>query len=153
MHGKTQLLIDSSCWIEFFRGSRIGQKVSTHLASNSNMTLNVVLAEVVCVLLAPPKESRSGPKARSAPPMVPLSGGQVDLVVARIGLLSTVDGFTAQEAVLAGKIRAELTARKRNAAYADCIQMAVARLRGAKVLSKDAIFDGIPEGIYLGGSQ
>jgi predicted nucleic acid-binding protein len=76
---------------------------------------------------------------------------EIDANLDRIRFLSRIEGFTEEEAVLAGRIRADLERRgNRKGSYADCIQIAVARGRGAKVLSKDSIFKEVAEGIYIG---
>src|SRR6266571_2877416 len=111
-----ELLIDSCSWVEYFRGTSIGEKVASHIEGSKAVTLNVVMAELSYVLHCQLKDEE-----------------EIDRNLAR-------DRFSEEEAILAGIIKADLQkTMKRNGSYADCIQIAVARVRGTKVLSKDGI--------------
>jgi len=127
-----ELMIDSSSWIEFFRGSKIGEQVAEHLSMASNITLNVALAEVTCKVY----EGVSDPQVAKA---------LIDSVLA----LSRIEMFTAEQAIRAGQLRATFIKAGRQVSYADCLQMMVARDRSIKVLSKDKIFAEVAEGICL----
>src|SRR6266571_2567843 len=129
-----ELLIDSCSWVEYFRGTSIGEKVASHIEGSKAVTLNVVMAELSYVLHCQLKDEE-----------------EIDRNLARVRFLSRIDGFSEEEAILAGIIKADLQkTMKRNGSYADCIQIAVARVRGTKVLSKDGIFKVVPEGLYIG---
>jgi predicted nucleic acid-binding protein len=128
------LLIDSSGWVEYFRGTPTGERVASYLGGPGVVTLTFVMAEMSYLLHRDLDDQK-----------------EIDANLDRIRFLSRIEGFTEEEAVLAGRIRADLERRgNRKGSYADCIQIAVARGRGAKVLSKDSIFKEVAEGIYIG---
>src|SRR5712664_163345 len=118
-----ELIIDSAVWIEYFRGTSIGERVASEIEGAEAVTLNVVMAELSYVLHCQLKDAE-----------------QIDRNLDLVRFLSRIDGFSEEEAVLAGLIKADLEKTlNRKGSYADCIQIAVARGRGAKVLSKDSI--------------
>ena len=130
-----ELLIDSSSWIEYLRGTAVGQEVATHLDAPELVTLNLAMAEISYILHRDLDDQEV-----------------IDTNLDLIRLISRIVNFTGEEAVKAGKIRAHFEqTEKRQVSYCDCIQIAVAQTRGSKVLSKDRIFKEVPEGLYIGG--
>lgn len=131
-----EVLVDSCIWIEFFRGGPAAEMIAAHLSeqlsTSQAVTLNVALAEVSFVLNRDLGDSSA-----------------VSSALETISVLSRIDGFSRDEAVVAGALRAEFRRKGRDVSYADCIQMAWARARGAKVLSKDTVFKQVPEGLYV----
>ncbi len=129
-----ELLIDTSGWIEYLRGTTIGETVASQIEASKAVTLNLVMAELSYVLHCQLKDE-----------------DEIDRQLERVRFLSRVEGFSDEEAVLAGIIKADLEqTQNRKGSYCDCVQIAVARGRGAKVLSKDGIFKVVPEGLYIG---
>ena len=129
-----ELLIDTSGWVEYLRGTPMGQRIASQIEESKAVTLNIVMAELSYHLHCHLKNE-----------------DEIDRQLDRDRYLSRIETISEEEARLAGTIKANLEKmEKRNGSYTDCIQMAVARLRGAKVLSKDGIFKVVPEGLYIG---
>lgn len=130
-------VMDTSAWIEYLRGSKQGIRIRNLIRPAGKVveviTPTVVLAEI----------RRHYIRRR-------LEGFDDDLLTVR-GLSDFIPTLDETTALLAGKLRAEESSDELS--LTDCILLAVARIRSAKVISSDTDFKKRPEAIFIGGAR
>ncbi|RLE74821.1 MAG: type II toxin-antitoxin system VapC family toxin [Thermoprotei archaeon] len=138
--GGLSVVVDSYAWVEYFGGTRAGERVKELLAESERVyTPSIVLAEVARKYI---REGLGVEAARQ----------RVDIVCE----LSTVVGISPEVAVEAGRAYLELLEHARRLklkarpGLADAIVLATARVVGAKVLTGDEHFKGLKETIWVG---
>jgi len=120
------VLIDSSAWIEYFRGSELSEEIELIIFSGEEIVASAVnVAEVYRYLL-----NQTPDKAEPC--------------IKFLFQCSFVLPVTVQIALETAKLR-----QKRNLSLGDAFIMATSRLHGAKILTCDADFKKEPDVIYL----
>lgn len=120
------ILVDSSCWIEFFTGGRLAKKIEPHIRlPRQVLTPVIVLFEVYKIV----KRERSEEEA---------------LVVAAQLQKTNVIALTESLALWAADLALE-----HGLAMADSIVYATAQSAGVRVLTSDADFRRLPGVVYL----
>ncbi|MDO8660719.1 MAG: PIN domain-containing protein [Candidatus Woesearchaeota archaeon] len=126
-----RLFIDSSAWIEYFFGSERGKKISEiiDIEETITFTTGLVIAEV-CV--ACHKQGRSP-----------------EIIIQALKTIARLIPFDAELGMLTAS--EYVVRRKTNSKFgmADAHVLAGARIMGAKVLTCDNDFRGIPESIII----
>jgi len=122
-------VLDSWAWIEYFDGTKIGEKVREHIKKDAVFTSAVTLTEVIS------KMKRRRLDADSA----------FDAITS----VSKVILITEISAKEAGLIHAAVKASKSNFSFGDAYALQTARRLGAKVLTGDPDFKGIKEAEML----
>jgi predicted nucleic acid-binding protein len=126
------MLIDTSAWIEYFMGTKEGERVRDVVESDSVLyTSPVVISEVLS------KSIRTDGLEKGKE--------RVEFIVERCVVVPIDEeiGF------LAGKIHGEMKARDKSFGMMDAIILATARDRKIKVLTKDRHFEGVEEAVML----
>ena len=133
------LIFDSYAWIEFFIGSRLGERVRRYLEEGHEVIVpDIVLAEIAR------KYWREGFDKKSI-------GEKLDFIIS----VSDVVEIDRKVAILVGDSWKELLENakrqnlKKRPSLADAIILATAKLVKAKVLTGDDHFKGLPEVIFL----
>ncbi len=129
----TVLVVDTSAWMELFRGTRQGVKVRDHLLdAEALFTPIVVIAEF-----------------RKRYVELCLGDARFEEDLATIKGLGEVVELMEEDAIHAGEIRALRQDKK--IGLIDCILIALARRLRGKVLTLDRDFKEIEEATYIGG--
>jgi predicted nucleic acid-binding protein len=124
-------MLDSWAWVEYLQGTNKGEKVRRVLKERDDFfTSAISLAEVVS------KASRSGQEPRVA--------WQAITTNSRIVVPSSSDAY-----YNAGLLHGELKTQRPNFSLGDAFVLAAARARGAKIITGDPDFEGVPEAIML----
>lgn len=131
------IVFDSYAWVEYFIGSKRGAVAKEHLEGEEIATPDIVLAEIARKYLR--------------------EGMDVHEVRGRLYFISSqseVEAMDADLALAAAEAWGELEARARKEklrrpSLTDGILLALARKRGAKVLTGDEHFKGLKEAIML----
>ena len=121
-------VIDTSAWIEYFRGTVEGKKALPIIESSNSVTPTIVLAEM-------------------RKKFVEWGRQDFETVSNFIDQHSNVVELDKATAILAGEIRA--TTNVQGIGLVDCILLAVSRTLGCKVLTNDSDFSTMPEAAYL----
>ncbi|AEM38438.1 PilT protein domain protein [Pyrolobus fumarii 1A] len=136
----TRVVVDTYAWVEVLRGSREGRKALEVIgAAQEVYTPSIVLVELAAKL------AREG-----------ASEEEIHDTLREILEASDLVEITPRLAVEAAKCRRILEehAKRRGLrskpSLADAIILAAARMLGAKVLTGDKHFEGLPETIWLG---
>lgn len=130
-------VVDTSAWIDFFRGTERGRKVK-----------NLILAPGKVVEIVTPTLVMAEFRQHYA--KTGHQGYEADME--RIRLLSDeVLPLDEATALQAGLLRSKHV--NRNLSMVDCVLLAVAEQRGSKVLSLDGGFKGRAEAVYIGGGR
>jgi len=125
-----RLVVDSWAWVEYFRGSEIGRRVSERVSQGDELWTSVVsLCEVVS------KYRREKVSESTA--------------VEAITSLSKLGEIDQEDAIEAGKVHAEVKSRSPNFGLADSFVLQLARKIGAKVLTGDPDFKGLREADFI----
>ena len=131
----SRVLIDTYAWVEYFRGTEEGELARRYIESDREvLTPTIVLAELS------DKYRRSG-KAEV---------WQTERRQA-VEILSRIVGLSADSADEAGAIKTEMRRKQRDFPLADGTILAIARERGARVLTGDRHLRTLPEVIDLKG--
>jgi predicted nucleic acid-binding protein len=126
-------VIDTSAWIEYFRGTMEGKKALPIIESNvDNVTPTIVLAEI--------KKKFVEWKRQDFESVLTFIEQHSDVI--------ELDKFTA---IMAGEIRASTTVK--GIGLVDCILLAISRTRGCKVLTNDSDLSTFAESAYLKRDQ
>jgi predicted nucleic acid-binding protein len=129
-----RLVVDSWAWVEYLRGSEIGQKVDTRISATGELWTTVVsLTEVVSKYRREKFSEQVAIDAISA--------------LSRFGVPSRDD------AIEAGKLHAEIKAKSPNFGLADALVLQLARKVNGKVLTGDPDFKGIREAEFIGNPK
>jgi len=120
-------VIDSYAWIEYFRGTKAGEKAKRYIEGGEAATPTIVAAELSRKLLKEVEAGRETPQGRTR----------------RLEFIRTATAIvdlTWEIAVLAGQIDTERKRRVKNWGMADSIILATARAGKAKVVTGDKHF-------------
>jgi len=123
-------VIDSYAWIEYFRGSPLGDKAKEYIESGDAATATITLAELRAKYL------REG-----------WSFFQEDL--AFISSKTTIVPLEKELAVEAGRLHHELRKTVKDWSFSDSIVLATARAAAAGVVTGDRHFQGLKGTILL----
>ncbi len=123
------MLLDTSVWIEFFKGSMIGEKVWEVLRSHGCYTSVASLAEVTSWCIKNNKDATTA--------------------VGRIKKMSKVLPLTEEIAQIAGKIHTNRRKIVSKWGMIDAMVYATARFYSQQVLTKDVQFEGLENAIVL----
>ena len=129
--------MDTSAWIEYFRGSLEGEKVKEYIFPEPTEILPLITSTIVIT------EMRSK-YIREEKQDVFFED------LERIRGLSTIeDEILEENAILAGTKHGKTHTNKNNISYVDCILWTLAEKRNMKVLSIDKHFKDCPNAIYI----
>ncbi len=121
-------IIDTSAWIEYFKGSNEGKKAVPIIESNENLTPTIVLAEM---------------KKK----FVEWNRNDFDQILEFIHQHSRIVDLDETTAIMAGEFRAKCNIE--GIGLIDCILVAFARIYQCKVLTNDSDFSKLSEAAYL----
>lgn len=124
-----QYIIDTYAWIEYFKGSVRGKKAKPIIENSISITPTIVLAEI---------------KKK----FVDWRRMDFEEKLNFIRSRSTIVPLDESNAILAGEIRA--TSNIQGIGIVDCILLALSKNLGAKVVSGDPHFKGLPEVEFIG---
>jgi len=133
----TGYVMDTSAWIEVFRGSEKGKKITEYIFPElieiaSLITPSIVITEMKSIYI------RSG------------EGDKFEYDLEKIRNLSEIEDKIKEHcAIIAGKIHGENHSRRIQISYVDCILWTLAREWNMKVLSTDKHFKECPQAIYI----
>lgn len=121
-----RLVVDSWAWVEYLRGSEVGQKVNTRISQAGELWTTVTsLTEVVS------KYRREKLSEQTA--------------IDAISALSKFGLPTRDDAIEAGRLHAEIKTKSPNFGLADAFVLQLARKIDGKVLTGDQDFKGLRE--------
>ncbi|HYY91378.1 MAG TPA: type II toxin-antitoxin system VapC family toxin [Candidatus Dormibacteraeota bacterium] len=121
--------MDSFAWIEYFSGSRAGERVREHIESSHGATPTIVVAELS------EKYRRTGGEL----------GARFDFIRSRTRLVPLDEEL----ARTAGELNFQRKKKVHGWGMADSIVLASGRQRQAKILTGDPHFKDLPETISL----
>ena len=133
-----RIVVDSFAWIEIFLGSRIGQSAFRQIQdAEIVVTPETVLAEIARKYLR--------------------EGAREQIIRSRLNTISEsseLSGIDEATALVSGKAYLEIQEKARKEkiekpSLFDAIVLACARINGAKVLTGDQHFKGLPETVWL----
>jgi predicted nucleic acid-binding protein len=122
-------VIDTFAWIEYFAGSKQGEKAKAYIDGGEAITPTIVIAEFA------DKYAREK--------MIPTERLKF------IRTKSTLAVLDDEIAEMAGALSAERRATMKGWGMADSIVLATARVRGVKVVTGDEHFKGLNEAIMI----
>ena len=126
----TSLVVDSWAWVEYFDGSRLGQRVGERVSADIELWTSVVsLTELV-----------SKYRRKRIPE---------EKAIEAIRSLSRLGVPNGDDAIEAGRLHAEVRSKSPNFGLADAYVLQLARKLEAKVLTGDPDFRGIKEAEFL----
>jgi len=123
-------VIDSYAWIEYFRGSKAGEKAKKLIEGGEAATATITLAEIR------EKYAREG---------WPYFDADLLFITSSTLLVN----LTKDVAVKAGETNAAMKAKVKGWGIADSIILATAQMANAKVLTGDKHFKGIKQTILI----
>ena len=127
----TNFVVDSWAWIEYLDGSSRGSKVRDSVMDERNQIFTHVVS--VAEIISKVRRRRKDPeKAWQA--------------VTNLSKILQIDELDSKQV---GYLHAEIKSRNKNFGLADSFVLSAARKIGAKVLTGDPDFKGIPEAIML----
>ena len=124
-----EFVIDSFAWIEYFLGSKRGEKVKEFIESNKSITPTIVIAEL---------SARYSKEGRD------FSGKS-----RYIGFNTKIAVLNNEIAELAGKIKTEQRKKKKSFGIVNSIIYATALTLNAKVVTGDPHFSDIKEAVMI----
>jgi len=134
--GVENYIIDTSAWIEFFRGSEEGELVRDFMIEVQNKPITCYTPTIVIAELKK-KYVDFG-----------YSSEQFVDALDKIKYLSSINNISEEVAIEGGKLRGE--SEESGISLIDCILLAMARVNSnCKVLSKDTHIKDKDEGIYI----
>ncbi|MBO3840671.1 MAG: PIN domain-containing protein [Thermoproteota archaeon] len=120
-------VIDAYAWVEYFRGSKPGEKAKHYIEEEDSATPTVVVAELSRKLL---KEVERGAET--------IEGRRAKLEF--IGILTEIVDLSRDIAELSGEIDVERKSKVPSWGLADSIILATARRANAKIVTGDKHF-------------
>ena len=127
------MLLDTSAWIELFKGGTLGDKVSTIIQTESCHTCMVTIAEVV--------------------QWAERNGQNPDKLVEHIERLTAMINLDRGIAMLAGRLNFQSKKTNNRMGMIDSLILATGVARGERVLTTDSDFRGLPNTEILGDQQ
>ncbi len=124
-----KLIIDSSAWIEYFKGGTKGNIVKKYVDAHTIFTSGLCIGEITATFLR-----------NNMPLDVALSFLKIK------GAIVPIDFSIAESA---GKLYYELRKKNGKISLSDAVSLAIAKKMNAKVLTFDNDFQGLPEAIVL----
>jgi len=125
-----EYVIDAYSWIEYFRGTKAGEKAKLYIEEKTSATPTVVIAELSRKLL---REVIAGRETRE--------GRKEKLDFVKVSTI--VVDLTKEIAEYAGEIDVERKRKVRDWGLADSIILATARIAKAKVVTGDKHFSDL----------
>jgi len=129
-------VIDAYAWIEYFRGSKPGEKARHYIEEEDSATPTVVVAELSRKLL---KEVERGAET--------LEGRRAKLEF--VGILTEIVELSRDIAELSGEIDMERKNKVPNWGLADSIILATARKINAKIVKGDRHFADLGDEVIM----
>ena len=124
------MLLDTSAWIEYLEGSKLGEKVRAIILNQEEvMSLNITISEVVS--------------------KIKRKGGNTELAFNIINSNSKIISITPEIAKKAGLLHAETRKEIPNFGLVDSILLILARDLGAKILTGDEHFRKFKEAVFI----
>lgn len=124
-----KLVVDASAWLEYLDGSTKGEGIRKRFEKAQLYTPAICLAEIIARMI------RRGFSPEIAKIAVPAR--------------STVVAIDGNIGITGGTLYAELRKERPKIALSDALTLAIARKLGAKVLTCDNDFRGIPEAVVV----
>ncbi len=124
-----KLILDTSAWIEYFKGSKYGEIVSNYIKENEIITPSVVLLEL----------SYKADKEE----------WDFKQYLSFIKFKSEILGINESLLLQFGRLYNEQRKREKNFGFVDAIILMTAIDKKVKILTKDGHFDGLSEAIML----
>lgn len=124
-----KLVVDSSAWIEYFKGEVKGTAVKKHIDSHELFTSGFCVGEIVVTFL------------RNNLPL--------DVALSFLKIRSNIVPVDFSIAENAGKLYHELRKKNGKISLSDTISLAIAKKLNAKILTFDNDFQGMKEAIVL----
>jgi predicted nucleic acid-binding protein len=122
--------MDTFAWIEYFAGSKKGERVKSYIDSEGAITPTIVIAEFIDKYL----REKMNPKER------------LKFMRTKSTIVTLDDGI----AEMAGTISAERRTKVKGWGLVDSIVLATAREKGAKVVTADEHFKDLREAVMIG---
>lgn len=127
----SKVVIDAYAWIEYFNGTKLGEKVKEIVENEGN---NIITNVITLAELAS-KFKRTGNDFENAKNLL-LS-------------LSSLDIINEYDAIETGNVHAEIKGKRKHFGLADACVLFTAKKIGAKVVTGDEDFRGLKEVIFL----
>ncbi|MBI2584082.1 MAG: PIN domain-containing protein [Candidatus Aenigmarchaeota archaeon] len=127
----TDYIVDAWAWIEYFDGSRAGNKIRDYIESGRNAIFisSVTFAEVISKFLR--------------------TGRDADVAIEGIRALSRIINADEELAASAGRLHAGNRNNIKNFGLADAFVLASARKTGCRILTGDPHFEGFKEAVMI----
>ena len=130
-------VMDTSAWVEFFRGSPEGKRITEYLFPDPHETATLITPTLVITELK----------------SVYTRGGKGDEFAQDLewirGLSKIEDRIDEKNAIIAGTKHGENHAKDNRISYVDCILWTLAEEGNMKVLSTDLHFKDCPHAVYI----
>jgi len=123
-------VIDSYAWIEYFRGTKAGEKAKKFIEGERTATATITIAELK------EKYLREGWK-------------YFDEDLSFIASTALIINLDKNMSVKAGEVNASMKTRVKGWGIADSIVLATAQVENAKVVTGDEHFRGLTEAIFI----
>jgi len=124
-----KIILDASAWIEYLSDSSFAEHIERHISHSDCFTLTITLAEIVAKLIRDLRDIKEP-----------------------ILAIQTISHLVSPDQELAINTAQIYAARRKThpkIALSDAFIIAFARREGAKILTKDTDFAGLPEAILL----
>lgn len=131
-----EYVIDAYAWIEYFRGSKPGEKAKHYIEEENSATPTIVIAELSRKLL---KEVERGVET--------VEGRRAKLEF--VGTVTEIVDLSRDIAELSGEIDIERRNRVENWGLADSIILATAQKSNAKIVTGDKHFSDLKDEIMM----
>jgi predicted nucleic acid-binding protein len=131
-----EYVIDTYAWIEYFKGTSLGQAARQYIEGDSAATPSIVILELERSLLrdiAEGNETREGAKKKTE----------------YVRSVTSIIDLTYDSAIKAAQTDREMRKKIKNWGMADSIVLATARQLGAKVVTGDEYFRGMKEAVMI----
>jgi predicted nucleic acid-binding protein len=131
-----EYVIDTYAWIEYFKGTSIGQTAKQYIEGNSCATPSIVILELERSLLrdiAEGNETKEGANKKTE----------------YVRSVSAITDLTYDSSIKAAQTDHEMRKKIKNWGMADSIVLATARQLGAKVVTGDEHFRGLADTVLI----
>jgi predicted nucleic acid-binding protein len=131
-----EYVIDTYAWIEYFKGTTVGQVAKHYLEGNSSATPSIVILELERSLLrdiAEGNETKDGARKKTE----------------YVKSVSTIIDLTYESSIKAAQTDQEMRKKIKNWGMADSIVLATARNLNAKVVTGDEHFRGLADAVLI----
>ncbi len=124
-----KIVVDSSMWIEYFKGSPKGEILRQHIEHDELFITSVCVAEVTAIVLR--------------------EGFSLDTTIVILQSLAKTIAVNFSQAHDAGVLYADLRKKKQKISLSDVITISVAKSIDAKILTCDHDFQGLANVILV----